>query len=300
MSMELKHEMEFVMSANKAKPSKQVPQAVSILLRPQNRGPLLAIAVCIAAIGGLMLAWNRWGSPVLLSDAYVVTPDKLVVTPTPAWIHADIKSEVVKAATLDRLNLNDRELVTKVAQAFALHPWVAKVDRVEKRFPAQVLVTLDYRRPVAAVEIADGGKGAVLFIDAQSVLLPSKDFAPEQAKDYLRIAAGNTAPASVYGEPWGSEQVAGAAQIADAWGERFAKAGMHRILAMSTGEQSEYELRTVGQTRVLWGHAPGHEGPGEPTAEQKIESLMRRIADKGPLDRGNGDRVIDLRAPSSQ
>ena len=33
-----------------------------------------------------------------------------------------------------------RKLVEHLAQAFALHPWVAKVVRVEKRYPAEVVV----------------------------------------------------------------------------------------------------------------------------------------------------------------
>jgi hypothetical protein len=286
------------MTVNKAKPSKQLPQAVQaarVLLRPQYRGLVLTAAVGIVAIVGLVLAWNRWGAVALRSDAYVITPDKIVVNPAPAWIHADVRAEVVKTASLDRLDLHDRELVTRLAQAFALHPWVGKVSRVEKRFPGQVLVTLEYRRPVAVVEIADAGKGGLLFIDAGSVLLPSKDFAPGQAKDFLRIAAGHSAPASVYGEPWGSEQVAGAARIAGAYGEQLLKAGLYRIVATPAGPRTEYELRTAEQTRVLWGSVPGEEQVGEPTAPQKIEALVRYVSDKGPLDRQGGDRLIDLR-----
>ena len=124
--------------------SPQTVRAARILLRPQYRGLLLAAALCASVLIGLVLAWNRWGAPSLSSDDYVVTPERIVVSPTPDWIHADVKAEVVKTASLDRLRLDEGELVTKVAQAFDLHPWVARVVRVEKRFPAQVLVELDY------------------------------------------------------------------------------------------------------------------------------------------------------------
>ena len=82
---------------------------------------------------------------------------------------------------------------------------------VEKRTPAHVSVELEYRRPVAAVEVVQGGKPGLVFIDVSSALLPSDDFAALQAQDYLRIAGGRETTASVYGSPWGSPRIAGAA-----------------------------------------------------------------------------------------
>ena len=97
----------------------------------------------------------------------------------------------------------------QVAQAFALHPWVKRVVRVEKRFPAQVTVELEYRRPVMVVKIEAPDEQGLLFLDEESVLLPSADFAPSQARNYLRIGAAGETPTSVYGTPWGSERIAG-------------------------------------------------------------------------------------------
>jgi hypothetical protein len=271
-------------------------QTVRMLLRPQVRGPALTALVVLAAIVGVNMAWHEWGAPATLSAEYVVTPDKIAITPLPAWIHADVKAEVVQAANLNRLDLRDAKLVEEVSRAFALHAWVAKVCRVEKQFPAQVHVELEYRRPVAAVEVTDRGQPGLLFVDAQGVLLPSADFASNQGKDYLRIAVGSGSPAG-YGMPWGDEdqRVAGAARIAAAWGDRFQAAGLYRIVAAAASGQLTYELRTPGETRVVWGAAPGRESAAEPSAEQMIAALLAYIADKGPLDRPTGERLIDLR-----
>jgi hypothetical protein len=146
------------------------------------------------------------------------------------------------------------------------------------------------------VEVTERGAAGLLFVDAESVLLPSADFAQNQAKGFLRIAAGDVAPAGIYGSKWGDERIAGAARIAAAWGERFQTVGLYRIVAIeSVGGEILYELRTQGETRALWGHAPGREATGEPAAEQKIATLLALVADKGPLDREGGPRVIDLR-----
>ncbi len=207
-------------SSKTTKSVRRIPQAVHavrILLRPQHRGPILAAVVVGAALAGFLYAWQRWGEPGLNPADYTVTLDRLIVTPQPAWIHADVKAEVIRSAGAAQLNLRDPKLVEELATAFALHPWVAKVIRVQKHYPAQVEVELEYRRPVAAVEVASQNEAGLLFIDAHGVLLPSADFAQGQAKDFLRIAAGNETPASVYGTPWGSERIAGAARVAAAW-----------------------------------------------------------------------------------
>jgi hypothetical protein len=201
---------------------------------------------------------------------------------------------VIRSAALSRLDLRERNLVERIASAFALHPWVAKVVRVEKQFPSKVLVDLAYRRPVAVVEVANRSNAGLLFVDEQSVLLPSADFAPSQAKDYLRIADGNETPAG-YGSPWGSERISGAARVAAVWGQRWQPLGLYRIVGVQlSGGRWEYQLRTQGDARVIWGAPPGGETESEPTPEQKVAALEQYIHDKGPLDRAAAP-TIDLR-----
>jgi hypothetical protein len=269
-----------------------------VLLRSHNRGPVLCAALAMAMVVGLIYCWQRWGYSVTRSSDYVVTPERVSVTPQPPWIHSNVRAEVFRAAGLERLDLRDRKLVDQFATAFALHPWIARVERVEKRHPAHVSVELQYRRPVAVVEVAASGQPGLLFIDEQSVLLPSVDFAPSQAKDYLRIAAGIETPAGVYGTPWGSERIAGAARLAALWGNRWQPLGLHRIVAVQiAGGDLIYELRTPRDVRIVWGSASNSASSREPPAEHKIAALEQLVADKGPLDREGGPSLIDLRNP---
>jgi hypothetical protein len=288
------------MAASKSKPAKSFGTAIHIvrfLLRPQNRGLVLTAFVIVAAIGGSIYAWRRWGEPAMQSAEYAVTPDAIAVTPQPTWIHSNVKTEVLRSLGSAHLDLHERKLVEQVAHAFALHPWVAKVVRVEKRYPAQVHVDVQYRRPVLVVKIDAPGEQGLLFLDEQSVLLPSADFAPSQARGYLRIMAGGETPTSVYGTPWGSDRIAGAARIAAAWGNRWQPLGLYWIVAArSAGGELLYELRTQDdKVRVVWGLAAGHESASEPSTEQKIAALERFVHDKGPLAREGGPAVIDLR-----
>jgi hypothetical protein len=287
------------MGTSKSKPPRPSPAAARIiatLLKPSNRGLVLTAGVVVAAIVGAVYAWQRWGAAGLVTDEYVVTPERIRITPPPEWIHADVKAEALRTAAITRLNLRDSKLVEQVAAAFALHPWVAKVVRVQKHYPAAVTVELQYRRPVAAVEVADRGEAGLVFIDEASVILPSADFAPGQSKDYLRIAGRGETTASVYGAPWGSERIAGAARLAAVWGRRWQPLELYRIdMALTASGELVFELQTRRGVRVLWGAIKGSESSREATAEQKMSALEQYVSEKGPLERDGGPQVLDLR-----
>jgi hypothetical protein len=287
------------MSANKPKPAGPSNAAIRwmrVLARQQNRGLVLTAVVLIAAIAAALYGWQRFGGLVAQSPDDVLTPERISVTPPPPWIHADVKAEVVRSANLARLNLRDPRLVEQLAAAFALHPWVAKVVRVQKRFPAAADVELKYRRPVAVVRVEPQGESRLVFIDETATFLPSEDFAPEQGKNFLRIEAAGEVPTSGYGLPWKSERIAGAARVAAALTQRWQPLGLYRIVAVQSPDgHLLYELRTPRDVRIVWGAVPGHEMPAEPTAEQKIHALEQFVRDKGPLDRDGGATVLDLR-----
>jgi hypothetical protein len=199
-------------------------------------------------------------------------------------------------AGLPEMHLRDPKLVEHVAHAFSLHPWVAKVLRVTKQYPAQLRVELAYREPVAVVKLNLPEERGLLFIDADSVLLPS-DFAPSEAKNYLRILAAGETPAGVYGTPWGSDRIAGAARVAAAWKDGWKPLGLYWIAAnpASNGDYV-YELRPQDEkVRVIWGAPPGKEITGEPLPAQKIAALQRLIEEKGALDRADAPAIVDLR-----
>jgi hypothetical protein len=295
------YETEFgLMGANKTKRVGSLGAGMSlvrVLLGPQYRGLVLCVVIAAGAIGFSMYAWRRWGEPATQGSEYVVTPESILVTPQPSWIHGNVKDEVIRTAAFSELGLLDRELVERVAHAFALHPWVKRVVRVEKRHPAQVAVELEFRRPVIVVKLDAPDEQGLLFLDEESVLLPSGDFAPSQARNYLRIGAAGETPTSVYGTAWGSERIAGAARIAAAWGDQWQALGLYWIVGVrSSAGELTYELRTQDdKARVVWGPAIGRESASEAPAGQKIAALAQFVNDKGPLGKSGEEVVIDLR-----
>jgi len=285
---------------SKTKSGGSVSAGVSIVrfvLRPQNRSVVLTLAVVIVAVAGAVYGWWRWGEAALRSSEYQISDAQISVTPQPAWIRADVRQETLRALSSIELDLLDRGLVDKIAHAFALHPWVAKVLRVEKQNPARIIVDVEYRRPVLAVKLDVQGEEGLLLVDGNGVLLRSSDFSPAQAKDYLRITASGEAPTGVYGTPWASERITGAARVAEALADRWQKLGLYWISASRpTNRAFVYELRDQeNKLRVIWGAAPGNEAADEATAEAKIAALERYLADKDPPAPGGSPVVVDLR-----
>jgi hypothetical protein len=273
-------------------------------------GALVRRVIAAAVILGLIVAgwsyaWRTWGEPGTASKDFVVIPENISVTSPPGWIHADVKQEVVKSGSLASLPLRDPQLVDKVSRAFAAHSWVASVKKVSKHYPARIEVELEYRRPVAMVEVTWQGEPKLYFIDAASVLLPSADFEKEveqKAPHFLRISAVDASPTGrAFGTPGGSEKIAGAALLADAWTDHWQKLGLYRLLVdEDANAKPMYFLETKLKTAVLWGHAPGSEAKDEQTPREKIAWLEQYVAKHGPLDKSAADASLDLRYPTGK
>jgi hypothetical protein len=278
-----------------------------------SKPPLRIIAgVLIVALltGSVCLAvWRHVGGHVLSAEQYQVHPELITLTPPPPeWIRPDpgssraedrIKSEVLRdLERLGPLSVLDVDLTVKLAEAFAAHPWVARVDRVSKRFPAGVDVQLVYRAPVAMVELHDGS--GVLPVDEGAVLLPDRDFTVAEAERYPLVADIYTKPPAAHGKRWGDAAVLGAAQIAAALGSDWHRLGIARIVPVErkparSGFEYTYALITKSGTRIDWGRAPGSDTPGEVPAREKIAQLKRYQAQSGgTLDGPEGPWHIEI------
>jgi hypothetical protein len=215
-------------------------------------------------------------------------------------VHADIKGEVVRSGGIDQsLSLVDDAVTVRIAQAFALHPWIAKVTRVSKSYPAHVDVEVSYRRPAAMVEVT----GGLLPVDGEGVLLPSDDFSSAEAVRYPRLVEIRTVPLGPQGSRWGDARVTGGARLAavllDDW-ERFQ---LERIVpvvpsaGIRTSDDLLYEVLTRSGTKIIWGHAPGSEKPGDARAADKLALLRQIFARQGALDGPDGrPRTLDARS----
>src|SRR5487761_1188260 len=258
-----------------------------------------ALLVLSAAASGGYALWRAVRAQVLASPRYLVAAENVNVSPPPKWIRSDVKNEVVREINLaGPVSVLDEDLGERFYEAFAAHPWVAKVERVLKRPPAGVDVALVYRRPVLMVHVA----GGLLPVDAEGIQLLTADFSPLEAARYPRLVEVGSATPPPAGTQWTDARVVAAAALAapliDAWEDLGLQ---HLALASeqaATGAGAfEFDLFTKGGTRIAWGAAPTAKPADQAAAADKLGRLRHYHAEHNTLDGARGPQDLDLRAP---
>jgi hypothetical protein len=254
-------------------------------LRGSRRNVLLVlISIGVLSFAALE-AWRQYGASHAHVEAYMVGPQGIEVTPPPPWVRAGIKNEVIRLGSLEQVSLLEIDTSRRVAQAFALHPWVHQVRRVSKHYPASITVDVAYRRPVAVVEVERGDQPGLLPIDRDGILLPPEDFSVAQVKSLPRIAVGTTFPAGSVGTAWGDDRVAAAALVAEVLCDDWPHAPLYQIAALpaiagSANRSTAFEIVARDGRRFGWGTAPSKEAAGEQSSAEKRLQLLKWIAEK--------------------
>lgn len=263
------------------KPRPKLFQPVARLaapLRGRGRHVILAVGLVVGFIVAANILWQRYSPRILADSRYQISVETVETTPPPAWIKSDVKAEVLRGSSLSDLRIFDKQVVTKIADAFTVHPWVAQVVGVRKQ-PEKVFVQLEYRRPVSFVEVTVGGQPGLVPVDAKGVLLPSVDFTKEDANGYLRIGIADLTMNGSLGTTWRDNRVVEAAQIAAAWQPQRDVIDLYRIVGppVSVPGNTIYVLETRRGDQIVWGRPPGQESAAEANAADKIAQLVAYV-----------------------
>jgi hypothetical protein len=252
----------------------------------EHRAGLGALAVIAGASLSGWAIWSRVSESKQMHHDVVLMPDAVELRGVASWVRCDLKTEALRAASLDGgLPLDDPELARRLARAFEMHPWVKLVVDVSLRHPAAATVEIQCREPVAMV----GVKGGLLAIDADAVVLPSADFTAESASLYPRIAGVESSPQGPEGSAWGDPVVEEGAALTLAVGPEWKPLGLTECRPAGKYGPRRWELVGPPPLTILFGSAPGREQPGEPSAASKIARLRELAAD--PTAAGMEGRV---------
>ncbi|MEX0715387.1 MAG: hypothetical protein WD066_02310 [Planctomycetaceae bacterium] len=279
-------------SSNQAPP----PGPVARFFRGAFRPGVLLLAAIAAAGWFLGPTIRRALPPIEERDEYRIRAAEIQVPDMPTWIPEDFVAEATRRAGLrEELSLLDEGLTADVAEAFRLHPWVRNVVRVEKSYPARVVARLEFREPVAMVQV----QGGMYPIDAHGVLLPPTDFSAAETHRYPAIAGVKSTPQGPAGSSWGDPIVIAAAKVAVALLSEWRELGLVAIRVVEPAkrkpEEMTFELVAPQGSRIVWGRPPGTDHPGELSADQKLGRLKDYRARFGDFDAPQGPYEIDIR-----
>ncbi|MEX0791609.1 MAG: hypothetical protein WD045_00630 [Pirellulaceae bacterium] len=278
--------------ANPATPTNRIG-----LQSPVGRQLWLCVAVVAGFCIGSVALWNRHSERVADNDNFLLSAAEIRITQQPAWIHSDVRAESIAYGGLDEaIDIRDRRLTERVATAFAAHPWIRQVHRVAKQYPAKVVVQVEYREPVAMVEVIYDGARSLQPVDAEGIVLPTEDFAASQVLKYPRVNVGLQMTSSDAGQKWGDARVTEAAEIASLLGAHWEELKLARIALSDPSDSAEpaFVLETIAGDRIIWGSAPGRELPQETLAAQKVAVILD-LATESAITQNQPDSQLDLR-----
>ena len=271
------------------------PSWVSAVFRPAR---LAKLALLVGVVTLLPYLIQRLPSLASRPEYRLATKQIRLVPAPENPVPSNLLDQVREQSKLPReLSLLDEKLAANLAEAFARHPWIAKVVSVRKSHPATVTVEVKDREPVGMVQV----KGGRFPIDASGVVLPPGDFATADLKRYPTIQGLSPSSSVRPGMAWKDPSLLAAARLAELLAPQWSKLHLESIVVPSRSgpaidsSKIVLELRASGGSKIIWGRAPGTEHPGELTTAQKIGRLEKYLTEFGGFDRPNGPYEIDIR-----
>lgn len=181
--------------------------------------PALVVVLTLAAAAGLLVGLGWVGDEARRRlgprDRYAVRFADIACDAPPGADRPAFLAEVRYVSGFpESFQALDPDAASRLAAAFAGHPWVGAVDGVTVEPPATVRVRLRFRTPVLAVRTDDGEPARM--VDAGGVLLPAAPAPAGLAELDNRVPP----PGVASGKPWPDETVKRAAELAKSYAPR--------------------------------------------------------------------------------
>lgn len=259
---------------------------------------LLVLTLFIAAS---FYAYKKFGLEIAgRSDQQVSLENVVLVPEQPEWVKSSLKEQIIGQYELDKLLLDDEELVEQFAAAFELDSHVEDVVRIEKRVN-HIRVEVTYRVPVAMVEVKVDEQRFVFPVDRSAVVMQTNDFDEADLGEFLRLVSDYSKPKGNSGTPWGDPIITAGAAIANSLNDIAWKAmGLYRIYSIAENDGSNrlyyVNLKNDENIRVLWGNAPGEEVSSEASVAEKVTNLEAFFKENSTLSVSSETAEIDLRS----
>lgn len=264
--------------------SETMPRPIRHMLRRLIKAPAaLSILWPAMLLCGGYVSWHQWGAQHVATKFYLIEEQTIQITTQPDYIPVDIVHTVYEDAAIDRISLLDATATAKIAAAFGSHPWVRDVVSVRKLPGGNLDVNLNYRKPAATVYVSQHRGQEMpgyLPIDAEAVALPTDDFSPTLADQYLKIYTAGAVFTGNAGDVFDNKGVIAAAKLASALSAYRKQTGIESISVYGDVRDTltaQLELTTEDGQRIRWGSAPGEEAPGEATALMKLQALLQGV-----------------------
>ena len=193
--------------------------------------------------------------------------------PRPAWMSREDHDQV---ADLGLFAVNrsvfDANLSREMAQKFEASPWVERVETVRLRFPAQMDVELEWRKPAARVN------GSTMVLDRAGFVMSLMSDSPV-VRDVPRIS-GVSAQTTEAGKQVSEKELLQALQLLTKVREALASSpGSLKVADIQRDTAGMWRVLTDRGPMIYWGAFTDEPPMGEPATQEKVDLLRRRLCE---------------------
>ncbi len=249
----------------------------------------LIIALLVVVLINRIVVYGR------TAEIFTVT---IEAPPTPEWIKRErVEAFVRNDEFLSRKHsIFEDGLCEEVADRFAAQSWVRRVKSVRLSWPKDLIIELEYRKPVMLVSHR-------YLADIDGVCL--HDCRDDAEGFYVTGLDREVLPVDHYqgsldvgvGRQWQGRAIKAAASvavmlkplmqwIADNDGDQIKRIS---VAGFGVDGLPDIEIRTVTGKIIEWGHAAEETDPNEPSQQDKLALLSRLYREKPGLDYGRRD-----------
>ncbi len=246
----------------------------------------------------LIIGW-RYGERYLLNytkDKHQgpVTIEMVELVDAPAWMSEGIRDQVRQTvSTQVNPDPMDGSSLRDAAKALKEDPWVHDVIQIARRNDGRVLVSAQYRQPVAIVESSDGYH----LVDAEGVCLPGVYQGYEVNRlGFMMIQGVTSPPPASAGKIWPGEDVQVSLSLLRLLSEEPYVSNIKACDVSQRDERGRLRLFLHTTNGIIdWGLPPGQENAIEPDAKTKLDSLRDLVEGRTALS--NGGTIYDISGP---
>lgn len=247
-----------------------------------RRWGLLILA--LSGISLLLLLVHRKVYETYSNDErFKINLEFLEVTANPDWlIGTELEPAVRDSVKLaGNSGIFDKTTVSRICRQYQSNPWVAEVNTIQKRFPNEIIVKLEIRKPVVAIELKrTQNRSYYYLVDNQSVRLPGEYKVVPTLSMTLPVVVGVTTAPPPAGIKWADQGLNDAIALAVTLDEHqvYSRLDVSQIDVANSGgrrnpKESEITIWTKDRVAVQWGRSPTTSKFGEISVAEKIKNL---------------------------
>jgi hypothetical protein len=197
----------------------------------------------------------------------------LLSKPRPGWMS---REDLEQVADLGLFAANrsvfDANLSRDLAQRYAASAWIERVETVRLRFPAQMEVDVEWRKPAARVN------GSTMVLDRSGFVMNLMSDSPA-VRDVPRIS-GVPAQRTEAGKQVAEKELLDALQLLARVREALTSSpGALKVADIQRDAAGMWRVLTDRGPMIYWGSFTDDPPMGEPNTQEKVDLLRRRLCE---------------------